>query len=67
MLRPALQTLSERDQRILMYRFAAGKSQTEIAHLVGISQMQVSRVIAQSLARLRTVLGAETLSDLELK
>jgi RNA polymerase sigma-B factor len=65
-LLPALATLSERDQRILMYRFAAGKSQTEIARLVGVSQMQVSRVIAQSLTRLRTFLGAETLSDLEL-
>jgi RNA polymerase sigma-B factor len=64
-LRPALATLSERDQRILLYRFAAGKSQTEIAEIVGVSQMQVSRVIARSLKRLRSILEGDVLSSIE--
>lgn len=58
-LRPALAELSERDRRILMWRFIAGKTQTEIAELVGVSQMQVSRLISRSLERLRERLGAE--------
>jgi RNA polymerase sigma-B factor len=64
-LRPAMATLSERDQRILMYRFAAGKSQTEIAEIIGVSQMQVSRVIARSLKQLRSLLGADVISSIE--
>ncbi|MDP9118060.1 MAG: SigB/SigF/SigG family RNA polymerase sigma factor [Actinomycetota bacterium] len=52
-LRPALQTLPEREREILMMRFAAGRTQTEIAEAIGVSQMQVSRLISRSLARLR--------------
>ena len=52
-LHPALAELSERDRRILVWRFVAGKTQTEIAELVGVSQMQVSRLISRSLERLR--------------
>ena len=35
MLRPALQALPEREQIVLMLRFVAGKTQTEIAEIVG--------------------------------
>jgi RNA polymerase sigma-B factor len=59
-LRPALAELSERDRRILVWRFVAGKTQTEIAELVGVSQMQVSRLISRSLEQLR-----ERLADRE--
>jgi len=45
--------LSERDQEVLRLRFADDLTQTEIAHRIGVSQMQVSRLIRQSLARLR--------------
>ena len=64
-LRPALETLSERDRRILMYRFAAGKSQTEIAEIIGVSQMQISRVIARCLKQLRQVLEPDVLSSID--
>ena len=53
MLRPALAALPEREQEVLLLRFGAGKSQTEIAGIVGVSQMQVSRLISRSLTRLR--------------
>ena len=53
LLRPAIESLPEREREILLLRFVAGKSQTEIAGLVGVSQMQVSRLVARSLARLR--------------
>ncbi len=45
--------LSERDQEVLRLRFAEDLTQTEISKKIGVSQMQVSRLIRQSLARLR--------------
>ena len=56
MLRPAIEALPEREREILLLRFVAGKSQTEIADLVGVSQMQVSRLVTRSLAKLRIAL-----------
>ena len=49
----AFDVLSERDQEVLRLRFAEDLTQTEIAKRIGVSQMQVSRLIRQSLARLR--------------
>jgi RNA polymerase sigma-B factor len=45
--------LSERERRILYLRFFQDMTQTEIAEDIGISQMHVSRLLTQSLARLR--------------
>lgn len=52
-LSPLLERLPERQRQILDLRFAVGYSQTEIASVVGVSQMQVSRLLARSLAQLR--------------
>lgn len=52
-LDPLLERLPDRERRILALRFGWGYSQTEIAGRVGISQMQVSRLLARSLAQLR--------------
>jgi RNA polymerase sigma-B factor len=52
-LHPLLSRLAKREQLIVSLRFLAGWSQTEIAGLVGISQIQVSRVLSRSLAQLR--------------
>ena len=49
----AFDVLSEREQDILHMRFDEDLSQPEIARRIGISQMQVSRLIARSLERLR--------------
>ena len=62
LLRPAISALTDREREVLLLRFIAGKSQTEIADLVGVSQMQVSRLVARSLARLRAELSAEQAS-----
>jgi RNA polymerase sigma-B factor len=56
---PLLSRLPSRQQEILRLRFAAGCSQSEIATRVGVSQMQVSRLLARSLEQLR-VWAAET-------
>lgn len=52
-LSPLLARLPLRQQQILTLRFIVGCSQTEIASLVGVSQMQVSRLLSRSLAQLR--------------
>ena len=49
----ALQRLSPRDQRILQLRFVDGLTQSEIASRLGVSQMQISRLLAASLHTLR--------------
>jgi RNA polymerase sigma-B factor len=49
----AASALSARDREVLRLRFGQDLTQTEIARRVGVSQMQVSRLIRQSLARLR--------------
>jgi RNA polymerase sigma-B factor len=53
LLDDALDVLSERDREILRLRFEEDLTQTEISRIVGVSQMQVSRLIRQSLSRLR--------------
>jgi RNA polymerase sigma-B factor len=52
-VRPLLESLPERERTILMLRFFGNLTQTQIAEKVGISQMHVSRLLAQTLAKLR--------------
>jgi RNA polymerase sigma-B factor len=52
-LEPALQDLGERDRRILDLRFVEGLTQKEIGEAVGISQMQVSRILTRVLDTMR--------------
>jgi RNA polymerase sigma-B factor len=56
-IRPALSTLSPRDQHILAMRFFANMTQAQIAAEIGVCQVHVSRLIGRSLRRLRTALG----------
>ncbi|HEX8857235.1 MAG TPA: SigB/SigF/SigG family RNA polymerase sigma factor [Thermoleophilaceae bacterium] len=56
LLRQGLETLPERERAILHMRFFQGLTQSEIAARVGISQMHVSRLIRQSVERVRDVL-----------
>jgi len=52
-------TLAARERRIMHLRFFAGLSQDEIAQEVGVSQVQVSRLIRASLERMRGALVAD--------
>ncbi|CAN3129079.1 SigB/SigF/SigG family RNA polymerase sigma factor [Mycobacterium sp. smrl_JER01] len=52
-LRAQLERLPRREYRIVVMRFFECLTQSEIAERMGISQMHVSRLLAQSLSRLR--------------
>jgi RNA polymerase sigma-B factor len=58
LLRDVISKLPDSEREILLLRFVANKTQTEIAAIVGVSQMQVSRLVARGLKRLRASLGA---------
>jgi RNA polymerase sigma-B factor len=49
-----LATIGPREQEVLRLRFEEDMTQAEIGERVGVSQMQVSRIIRQAIARLRT-------------
>lgn len=57
-LRPVLQSRPRREQQILYLRFYQDMTQRQIADLMGISQMHVSRIISGSLERMRLLLQA---------
>jgi RNA polymerase sigma-B factor len=57
-LRAALAALPERERRILVMRYWECMTQAEIARVVGLSQMHVSRLLSRSLNRLRYALDA---------
>ena len=57
-LGPALATLPPREQSILRMRFVDGLTQSEIAVVVGVSQMHVSRLLSSSLQKLREGIGS---------
>ncbi len=58
LVRTALDTLSPRERRIVALRFYRDWSQQRIAAEVGLSQVQVSRVLSASLAKMRDRLEA---------
>ncbi len=57
-LRPLLGQLEERERQIIVLRFFANMTQSEIAAEVGVSQMHVSRLLGRTLARLREGLAS---------
>ena len=57
LLAPAVRRLAPRDRRILELRFFRGWTQEQIARDIGVTQMQVSRLLARILCDLRTELS----------
>jgi RNA polymerase sigma-B factor len=58
-----LPQLPEREQRILHMRFSGNMTQSQIASEIGISQMHVSRLLAQTLAWLREAMSDDVVPD----
>jgi RNA polymerase sigma-B factor len=52
-LEPLFSRISERERIVLQLRFGEDLTQAEIGERIGVSQMQVSRLIRQALTRLR--------------
>ena len=55
---PTMRAMPARDRLVLKLRFEDDLTQAEIAELIGVSQMHVSRLIRRAVARLRTVADA---------
>lgn len=51
----AMRALPEREQEIIRLRFSEELSQAEIGHVLGISQMHVSRLLRRGLDRVQTI------------
>jgi len=59
MLKRALADLTPRERRMLEMRFFDGRTQAEIGAEIGVTQMQVSRLLNRLLARLRERIEGE--------
>lgn len=57
LLQSAIRGLKGQQQQILQLRFNEGKTQTEIAEHIGVSQMHVSRLLRRAMDDLRVRLG----------
>ncbi len=58
----AAKQLSGRERRVLELRFVQDLTQTQIAEVIGVSQMQVSRILRRALAQLRELTDGEEAS-----
>ena len=56
-LREAFQSLGEREKRIVSLRFYDGKTQMEVANVLGISQAQVSRLEKAAIGAMRKIVS----------
>ena len=52
-----LSTLDEKDRKLLVLRYFRDKTQTEVAEMLGVSQVQISRRESKLLSRLKNTLG----------
>lgn len=57
MLAPAVRALPEREREVLYLRFFRQQTQAQIAQEIGVTQMQVSRILSRVLSDLRGQLG----------
>lgn len=55
-IKQAVASLTEREKNILALRFYGGKTQTEVANEIGISQAQVSRLEKNALSQIKNYL-----------
>src|SRR5512132_3602698 len=53
-----MRVITAREREVLRLRFAEELTQAEIGERIGVSQMQVSRIIRQAISRLRTYASA---------
>lgn len=66
-LGPLLRALPAREREVLFLRFARDMTQSEIAERIGCSQMQISRILRRTIARLSEQAGAGAGKALEAR
>ncbi|MBR6756670.1 MAG: sigma-70 family RNA polymerase sigma factor [Peptococcaceae bacterium] len=54
-LKAALETLSDNERKVIYYRYFEDMTQSKVAELLGISQMQVSRLEKNALQQMRKI------------
>lgn len=59
-LKEVLNKLTEKEREIIVMRFFQDKTQTEVANMVGLSQVQVSRIERQALKRFKVYLQEDS-------
>ena len=55
-LRNALQQIKEKEKYIILQRYMIGRTQTELAEEIGISQAQISRLEKNGLAKIKKLI-----------
>lgn len=53
LVRQLLQRFSPRERQVVMLRYFQDKTQSQIAEIIGVSQVQVSRILKAALKKLR--------------
>ena len=56
-LKDAIEKLNERDKKIILLRYYKGSTQMQVAKILGISQVQVSRIEKKALSNMRRMLA----------
>ena len=59
MFRDTVRALSPRERRIIALRYLSGKTQTQVAQLIGISQAQVSRLEKNALSYIKAQISGQ--------
>lgn len=60
-LKYALESLNDNERKIVILRYFKGKTQTDVSKVMGISQVQVSRVEKKILKKLRNLIDEENI------
>jgi len=63
LLAEAMSRLSDQEREVVRLRFDEGKTQSEIAAIIGVSQMQVSRLLSRSVVKMRETMDTEPQSS----
>jgi RNA polymerase sigma-B factor len=64
-LHALMRSLTPREREVVRLRFEEDLTQAAIGERIGVSQMQVSRVLRQAIARLRTLARVEAAASIE--
>ena len=56
-LKAAIDSLPEREKKIIMLRYFRDMTQSEVAEIVGVSQVQISRIESKVMADMKRMLG----------